>query len=309
MRVLNGHTSIPQDCRGAVIALGNFDGVHLGHRSVLATARELATALDAPLGVALFQPHPRRFFAPDARAFRLMGTSRRNRILEDLGVSQLHVLPFDASMARMTPDQFVDEVLHEGLGLAGIITGADFRFGAGRSGSTVELESLCAERGIATRFTELTGNGADKISSTRIRKAIHDGDMAAAAELLGGAWTIDGRVRRGDQRGRTIGFPTANISLDDFVRPAYGVYAVRVGIEGETARLPGVANVGMRPTVDGATELLEVHLFDFDGDLYDQPVAIEFHAHLRAEKKFDGLDALKAQIAADARQARELLGV
>ncbi len=309
MRVLNGHNALPEDCRGAVIALGNFDGVHLGHRSVLATARDLATSLDAPLGVALFQPHPRRFFAPDARAFRLMGVGRRNAILEELGVSQLHVLPFDAAMARMTPEQFVEDVLHQGLGLKGIITGADFRFGAGRAGSTVELEALCAERGIATRFAELTGNGADKISSTRIRKAIHDGDMSAAAELLGGAWTIDGRVRKGDQRGRTIGFPTANITLDDFVRPAYGVYAVRVGVSGDKPRLPGVANVGMRPTVDGATELLEVHLFDFDGDLYDQPVAVEFHSHLRAEQKFDGLDALKAQIAIDAQRARETLGV
>lgn len=309
MRVLNGHNALPEDCRGSVIALGNFDGVHLGHRSVLATARDVAISLDAPLGVALFQPHPRRFFAPDARAFRLMGVGRRNAILEELGVSQLHVLPFDAAMARMTPEQFVEDVLHRGLGLKGIITGADFRFGAGRAGSTVELEALCAERGIATRFAELTGNGADKISSTRIRKAIHDGDMSAAAELLGGAWTIDGRVRKGDQRGRTIGFPTANITLDDFVRPAYGVYAVRVGVNGDKPGLPGVANVGMRPTVDGATELLEVHLFDFDGDLYDQPVAVEFHSHLRAEQKFDGLDALKAQIAIDAQRARETLGV
>ena len=307
MQVFRGHTDLPQDARGAVVALGNFDGVHRGHRHVIDLARTQAGEAGAPLGVALFDPHPRRFFAPDAPAFRLMGSERRNRTLAGLGVQRLYVLAFDAGLAKMTPEQFVDEVLDTGLGVRGVVTGADFRFGAGRAGSTVELERLCAGRGISAAFADLHGNGADKVSSTRIRKAIHDGDMEAAAALMGSRWSVEGVVRRGDQRGRTIGFPTANLTLGDYARPAYGVYAVRVGIDGETPSRPGVANIGKRPTVDGATELLEVHLLDFEGDLYDCELEVEFHAHLRAERKFDGLDALKAQIAADAAQARQVL--
>lgn len=307
MRIFRGHTDIPPEGRGSVVALGNFDGVHDGHRHVIALARALAEDLGAPLGVALFDPHPRRFFAPEAPTFRLMSAHRRNRILEQLGVERLHVLTFDAEMAKMTPDRFVSEVLDQGLGVKGVVTGADFRFGAGRSGSTAELAALCLQRGIATAFAELHGNGADKVSSTRIRKAIHDGDMDAAAELLGSRWAVEGVVRHGDQRGRTIGFPTANLTLGDYARPAYGVYAVRVGIDDEAPQRPGVANIGKRPTVDGLTELLEVHLLDFDGDLYGCELTVEFHRHLRAERKFDGLDALKAQIAADAQEARRVL--
>lgn len=309
MRVLHGYSGLPADSRGSVIALGNFDGVHAGHRSVLAQARTLADEIGAPLGVALFDPHPRRFFAPDARAFRLMSAARRNAALEALGVAQLHVLPFDAKMAQMTPDVFVTTVLEAGLGIRGIVTGTDFRFGAGRAGTTTDLEALCAARNIRSAFTALTGNGADKVSSTRIRKAILDGNMDAAAELLGRRWTIDGTVQPGDQRGRTIGFPTANIDMADYVRPAYGVYAVRVGIDGETPERPAVVNFGKRPTVDGLTELLEAHLLGFEGDLYGKAIAVEFHDFIRPEQKFDGLDALKAQIARDVETASKMLGV
>ncbi|WP_297731114.1 bifunctional riboflavin kinase/FAD synthetase [uncultured Maricaulis sp.] len=307
MRIFHGHNGLPDDSRGAVIALGNFDGVHMGHRHVIALAAGLAETLKAPLGAALFDPHPRRFFAPEAPAFRLMSEARRNRILESLGVSQLHVLPFSLEMAKMTPAEFVGTILADGLGIAGIVTGEDFRFGTGRSGDTDELARLCAERGIATAFAELHGNGADKVSSTRIRKAIHDGDMQAAETLLGTPWAVEGIVQRGDQRGRTIGFPTANLTLGDYVRPDYGVYAVRVGVDGDAPTIAGVANIGKRPTVDGATELLEVHLLDWSGDLYGRSIAVEFFDHLRSEKRFDGLDALKAQIAADAAAARKAL--
>jgi riboflavin kinase/FMN adenylyltransferase len=307
MQIVHGFTSIPQDARGSVIALGNFDGVHLGHRHVIDLARELAQESGGELGVALFDPHPRRFFAPDAPAFRLMSADRRNRTLEALGVKRLHILPFDGEMAKKTPRQFVDEVLADGLGVKGVVTGADFRFGAGRAGSTGDLERLCAEHDIRTAFAELHGNGADKVSSTRIRKAILDGDMQAAETLLGAPWAVEGVVTHGDQRGRTIGFPTANLTLGDYARPAYGVYAVRVGIDGETPQRPGVANFGKRPTVDGETELLEIHLFDFSGDLYDRVLEVEFHDFLRPERRFDGIDALKAQIAQDAEAARRVL--
>lgn len=307
MQVFHGYKALPQEARGSIVALGNFDGVHAGHRHVIALAEQLARRLDAPLGVALFDPHPRRFFAPDAPAFRLMSIEARKRTLSGLGVERLHVLPFTADLAKMTPEEFVSGVLHDGLGIRGVATGADFRFGAGRAGARGDLERLCAAQGIETAFAELHGNGADKVSSTRIRKAILDGDMQAAAELLGGPWTIEAVVRKGDQRGRTIGFPTANLTLGDYARPAYGVYAVRVRIAGEEAWHDGVANFGKRPTVDGLTELLEVHLFDFAGDLYGQALEVSFHDFLRSERKFDGLDALKAQIAADADRARTLL--
>ena len=307
MRTFHGYDRLGPDQRGAVVALGNFDGVHLGHRAVLDIARRLAEDEGAKLGVALFEPHPRRYFAPEARAFRLMSPARRDATLDALGVAQLHILEFDAAMAQMTPEIFVQTVLADGLGIGGIVTGSDFRFGAGRAGSTVELAQLCTARGIRSSFAELTGNGSDKVSSTRIRKAIHDGNMQAAAELLGARWAVDGVVVQGNQRGRTIGFPTANIDMGDYVRPAYGVYAVLVGIDGEPARRAAVANIGTRPTVDGVTEVLEVHLLDFEGDLYGRELAIEFHDHLRAEHRFDGLDALKAQIALDATRARDVL--
>ena len=307
MQVVHGFTSIPEDARGSVIALGNFDGVHQGHRHVIALARDLADGTGGELGVALFDPHPRRFFAPEAPAFRLMSAHRRNLTLEALGVKRLHILPFDAAMAKMTPRQFVETVLVEGLGVKGVVTGADFRFGAGRAGSTGDLERLCAEHGIRTSFAELHGNGADKVSSTRIRKAILDGDMKAAETLLGAPWAVEGVVKHGDARGRTIGFPTANLTLGDYARPAYGVYAVRAGIDGETPARPGVANIGKRPTVDGATELLEIHLFDFAGDLYDKTLEVEFHEFLRPERRFDGIEALKDQIAKDAQAARAAL--
>lgn len=307
MQVYQGFQSISEDGRGSVVALGNFDGVHHGHRHVIALAADLAESLEAPLGVALFDPHPRRFFAPEAPAFRLMGEHRRNRTLESLGVKRLHVLPFTADMAAMTPEQFVDQVLDQGLGIRGIVTGADFRFGAGRAGTIGELERLCEARGIKSAFADLHGNGADKVSSTRIRKAILDGDMKAAAELLGSAWAIEGLVQKGDQRGRTIGFPTANIDLGDFVRPAYGVYAVRVRLDGAGEPIDAVANFGKRPTVDGLSELLEVHLFDFSDEIYGRELEVEFNGFIRPERKFDGLDALKAQIAQDAAEARRLL--
>ena len=307
MQELTGHLNVPMTARGAVIALGNFDGVHAGHRVVIETARMLASRLDAPLGVALFEPHPRRFFAPDARPFRLMSAQCRNETLASLGVQQVHALNFDQFMAAMTPGQFVQTVLHEGLGIAGVVTGEDFNFGAGRSGSVSDLKTLCAGHGIETEFAHLHANGVDKVSSTRIRKAIHDGDMRAAAELLGQRWSVDGIVIRGDQRGRTIGFATANIDMTDYVRPDYGVYAVMGQIAGTDVRRPAVANIGKRPTIGGDIELLEVHLLDFSDDLYDQQLRIEFYDHLRREQKFDGLDALKAQIATDTAAARQLL--
>ncbi|MHA6289105.1 bifunctional riboflavin kinase/FAD synthetase [Maricaulis sp. CAU 1757] len=307
MQVLRGHTGLSPSDRGSVVALGNFDGVHLGHRRVLSEAASLAEDCQAELAVAVFDPHPRRYFAPDTPPFRLMSEGRRNQVLSDLGVKRLHVLPFDASLVAMTPDAFVARVLVDGLGMKGVVTGADFRFGAGRAGSVEDLQRLSEAHGAVARFAALHDAGQEKISSTRIRDAISAGNLAAAGAWMGGPWIIDGRVARGDQVGRTIGFPTANIDLGEYVRPASGVYAVRVGLPGEGILRPGVANFGRRPTVDGTREWLEVHLFDFGGDLYDREIAVEMVEHLRPERRFDGLDALKAAIAADADQARAVL--
>lgn len=307
MRVWDGYSAIEADGRGCVIALGNFDGVHAGHQVVIERARKLATEMDAPLGVALFQPHPRRFFAPDAPPFRIMSADRRNARLEALGVRHVYQLEFNGEMAQMSPEAFVEAVLHQGLGVRGVVTGADFHFGHRRAGTTTDLAALGEARGMRTDFAELLDNGVDKISSTRIRKAIADGAMDAVRVLLGQSWVIEGEVAHGDKRGRTIGFPTANVEMNDYVRPEHGVYAVRVGIDGEQAERPAVANFGYRPTVDGLTERFEIHLFDFNGDLYGRTLSVAFEAFIRPEMKFDGLESLKAQIARDATTARDLL--
>ena len=295
--------------RGAVVALGNFDGVHDGHRQVIGQAAALAARLGAPLGVALFEPHPRRFFQPDAPPFRLMSSARRDETLSGLGVERVHALPFDAGMAGMSPEGFVETVLHQGLGVRGVVTGADFCFGSKRAGDVAALIALGAERGIEVEAAALRAEGDEKLSSSLIRDAIRSGDMPAAARLLGAPWTVEAEVIRGDQLGRTIGFPTANLQLGDFVRPAYGVYALRVSLPGESAERPAVANFGKRPTVDGETERLEVHLLDYEGDLYGRTLSCAFIAHLRGERKFDGLDALKAQIGKDSDAARTLLSL
>lgn len=307
MHRISGYTSLEAKQRGAVIALGNFDGVHEGHARVVERAAQLAQTCHAPLGVALFHPHPRRFFAPDAPPFRLMSADRRDERLTGLGVKTVYELPFTAEMSQMSPESFVKEVLVDGLGIAGVVTGLDFHFGKGRAGSAEDLADLGRRYGFQTAFAELLDNGVDKVSSTRIRKALSDGDVKAAATLLGEVWSIEGEVLHGDKRGRTIGFPTANIALGDYTRPAYGVYAVQAKLPGQAKAHPGVANFGKRPTVDGETERLEVHLFDFDGDLYGQTLSVSFEAFIRPEKAFAGIDALKAQIAEDAVSARTLL--
>lgn len=310
MRVYHGHEDLPAEARGAVVALGNFDGVHRGHVAVLKLAAELAGTLDAPAGAAVFTPHPRRVFAPDAPPFQLMNDAQRVRALAAAGAELAHHIRFDAALSAMSPEGFVEAVLDKGLGLKGVVTGADFCFGKGRAGSAIDLQRLCAERGIKTRIAKaVSGEGArGKISSSDVRAALREGRPDDAAALLGRPFAIEGEIAQGDQRGRMLGFPTANIALGDYLRPAFGVYATRTRLP-DGRLIPGVANLGRRPTVDGHSERLEVHLFDFEGDLYGQSVETELIAFIRPERKFDGLDALKAQIAADSARAREVLGV
>jgi len=308
VRVYQGHQGLPREARGAVVALGNFDGVHRGHAAVLDLARALADTLAAPAGAAVFTPHPRRVFAPDAPPFRLMNDAQRIRALAAAGAGLVHHIRFDAALSAMSPEAFVDAVLDTGLGLKGVVTGADFCFGKGRAGSAGDLQRLCAERGIATRIAAAVSGDGDggKISSSDVRDALREGRPQDAERLLGRPFAIEGEVAEGDQRGRLLGFPTANIALGDYLRPAFGVYATRTHLpDGQSVF--GVANLGRRPTVDGHSERLEVHLFDFDADLYGQTVETDLIAFIRPEQKFDGLDALKAQIAADSAEARRRL--
>lgn len=308
MSVYQGHSGLPDAARGAVLALGNFDGVHKGHASVLAQAKQLAETLGKRAGVAVFTPHPRRFFQPDAEPFGLMSDGQRVRALQAEGAELVHHIRFDAALSQMSPEAFVQDVLHTGLGAQGIVTGADFCFGKGRAGTAHDLAALCAERDITARVAEAVAEtgGAGKISSSDVRAALRDGDPQRAAALLGRPFAIEGEVSKGDQRGRTIGFPTANVALGPYLRPKLGVYATRSHLA-DGRIIAGVANLGERPTVSGTDTRLEVHLFDFSEDLYGQTLETELMAFIRPEQKFDGLPALTAQIALDSDAARRIL--
>ena len=300
-------STIPNDARGAAIALGNFDGVHAGHQAVIASAREVADKTDVALGVAVFEPHPRRFFKPDISPFRLQSARQRTRALSELGVEEVFEIGFDAALAGSSDRDFAERVLRDLLGVSHVSIGADFEFGKGRCGNAESLTRLGDELGFTVDAVAPVG-GADKISSTAIREALARGDMAAASEMLTRPWAIEGEVLRGFQRGRTLGFPTANIALGEYVRPRLGVYAVRVDL-GDGVLLPGAASVGVNPTVGAALPepLLEAHLLDFSGDLYGKTIEVELIAFLRDEAKFDSLGELKRQMTQDVIDSRRAL--
>jgi riboflavin kinase/FMN adenylyltransferase len=287
------------------LALGNFDGVHRGHQVVLNAALDWASRKDIAPAVAVFDPHPRRYFQPDAPPFRLMDDRQQTDALEAMGFARAHVIPFDTSLADMMPREFAEIVLSGWANVGHVFVGADFEFGKNRSGDVAILAGIGEQLGFGVTGLGLESAGDEKISSSRIRACLADGDVTDAAALLGRPWAVRGEIETGEQRGRTIGFPTANIALGDYCRPKFGVYAVRVRLDGET--LPGVANVGLRPTVGGSVERLEVHLFDFVRDIYGKTVEVAFIDFLRPEQKFNGLDELKAQIAQDAAAARAVL--
>lgn len=304
----------PADARGAIIAIGNFDGVHRGHQAVIGEAVRLARAASRPGAAMTFEPHPRRYFKPDTAPFLLTRLRTKLRIIGGLGASIVYALRFNAALAALEAEEFVDAILVRGLDAAGIVIGYDFVFGKGRRGNPELLRARLAQHGRACTIMPPVGASATLeaeegtiYSSTGARTALVDGDPQAAAAILGRPFEIEGHVRAGDKRGRTIGFPTANIALGDYLRPRLGVYAVRVRIAGTAAPVDGVANLGLRPTVGGTAPRLEVHLFDFAGDLYGKQLAVALLHFIRPEQKFAGLDALKAQIAADAEAARALL--
>ena len=304
---------LPETAQGAVLAIGNFDGVHLGHQQVIADARALAEAKDAPLGVMLFDPHPQQFFAPDAPPFRLTRLVTRAALLADLGVDFTLALPFDAAMAACEAEDFITDILVGKLNVSAVCVGYDFCFGKGRKGNFAMLRDVGGEMGFETFATEavLQPDSTNPFSSSAIRNFLRDGEPEKAAALMGHAFAIEAEVQTGDRRGHTIGFATANMPLDDYVLPKFGVYAVRADVlDGDFAgqALRGVANLGLRPTVGTDKPRLESHFFDFDGDLYGANLRVSLLHFIRPEQKFDGLDALKAQIAKDSDKAREMLG-
>lgn len=312
MRLVRHYNEVPQQVRGGVVALGNFDGVHRGHRAVIEETQRLARALKAPAGVMTFDPHPRRFFQPDLPPFTLTAFRAKARRIEQLGVDFLHLQHFDAVFAGLSAEDFIGNVLVEGLGVRHVVVGHDYVFGRGRGGSVSLLKRAAGDHGFGvTSLPAVEDGGGRAFSSTRVRAALTAGNPREAADILGSPWEIEGRVEHGAERGRTIGFPTANVTLGDLIRPRYGVYAVRAGVDqgGVTVWHPVVANLGLRPTVGGDIELLEVHLFDYTGDLYGQHLRVQLIDFLRGEHRFSSFDALKAQIQQDAAQARALLSV
>ncbi|MCB1339533.1 MAG: bifunctional riboflavin kinase/FAD synthetase [Pseudooceanicola sp.] len=307
MRIIRDYQFVTPADRGASVAIGNFDGVHLGHQSVIDLARKAAP--DAPLGVLTFEPHPREFFAPNAPPFRLMGREARRHRLEKLGVDVLYELNFNAALSGLTPEDFTRKVIVQGLGLAHVVVGADFCFGKGRKGSAQDLVAFGREMGFGVTIAPLLAESDTTVSSTAIRKALAEGRPRDAAAMLGHWHRIEGTVIGGEQRGRDLGYPTANMSLAGLHLPAFGVYAVLADVlDGpHKGRYQGAASLGVRPMFNGEVPNLETFLFDFSGDLYGATLSVALVDYLRGEEKFDSLDALIAQMGADCDRARQIL--
>lgn len=303
MELIRGlHNLRPEHC-GCIATIGNFDGVHLGHQAVLGQLADKAAELCLPTTVITFEPQPQEYFSHSELPPRLTRFREKFRAMQRYSVNRVFCLPFNRNLAQMEAETFIRQVLVEGLGVRYLVVGDDFCFGKGRRGDFAMLQQAGAEYGFEVVNMHTFEIGGARVSSTRIREALQTGDLSLAEQLLGRPYRMCGRVAHGNKLGRTIGFPTANIFLHRKKTPVDGVFAVEMfGIEGEP--LAGVANVGTRPTVDGTRSLLEVHLFDFDGDIYGRHVHVDFLQRIREERRFDSFDALKAQIMQDARQAR-----
>lgn len=310
MEIIRARSTNDPALRGAAVAIGNFDGVHLGHQTVIDEARAAAKACAAPLGVMTFEPHPRQFFAPDAPAFRLMNAEARANRLAMLGVERLYELPFSAELANLSARAFASEVISQGLGLAHVVAGADFRFGKDRGGNASLLRDLGAEMGFGVTIAELLSAGETEISSTAIRRALSEGRTEDAAQMLGHLHRIEGPVIRGEQQGRKLGFPTANIPLEGLHPPRLGSYAARVEIRSgpHAGTYGGAASCTKKPAYGGREEAsFEVHIFDFEGDIYGEQISVGLVSFLRPDEGFSSLEALIAQISADCAEARARL--
>jgi riboflavin kinase / FMN adenylyltransferase len=304
---LSARNHMPDALRGGIAALGNFDGFHLGHQAVAGEAIRQAKAEGKPAIIATFDPHPVRHFAPDAPPFRLTTLDQRQRLFADAGADAMLVFEFDAELAATTAQDFIEKILVERLGLSGVVTGEDFTFGRARGGNIGILKTLGEPLDLSSTAMGPVVDAGGVISSSRIREALQAGDCDTATRLLTRPFAMEGHVQHGDKNGRLLGYPTANLDLGNYLRPRYGIYAV-TGQLPDGRMLKGAANVGIRPQFTPPKELLEPHFFDFAEEIYDQVIEVAFHHFLRGEAKFDSLDALKEQMAADCERARLLLG-
>lgn len=307
MRWLDHRGTIPAALRGAVIALGNFDGFHSGHQAVAGEAIRWAQGLGRPSIIATFDPHPVRHFRPDVPPFRLTTLEQRQELYLAAGATAMLVFHFDAELAGTSAEDFIANILLDRFGAHGVVTGGDFTFGRGAKGNVELLRTLGGELGLQSRVVEPVADGGEVVSSSRIRTALREGDPQLAARLLTRPFAIRGIVEHGDKRGRTIGYPTANVTIDNYLRPKYGIYAVTGRLLATGQVLHGAANIGIRPQFEPPKELLEPYFFDFSGDLYGQEIEVAFHHFLRGEAKFDSLDALIEQMDKDCAEARRLL--
>lgn len=301
-------TAIARVARGSVLVLGNFDGVHLGHQAVIAAARDRANALETSVSVLTLEPHPRTLFKPNHPPFRLTPPEAKRRLLRALGVEDVITLNFTPELASLSAPDFVRDILIRDYGVKHVVAGHDFVFGYKRGGTMKTLRELLAPYSVdVTEVAPFLDSGGHIMSSSRTREALHAGDLLTAEHILGRPWSISGKVVRGAQRARALGFPTANIELGDYLRPKFGVYVVRARRAGASENFTGVANIGNRPTVDGLHELLEFHLFDFHSVIYDEEWEVELLHYLRPERKFDDFAALSEQIGRDVEQAKAWL--
>lgn len=312
MKIFKQLEKVDNRQNGCVVALGNFDGFHRGHHVVVGEAGRRARDLNIPLTVVVMEPHPVSFFAPDKPAFRLTPEDERALLLQRFGIDQLVILPFGQDLASMSAENFIGDILINALNAKHICVGYDYRFGKGRAGDVEMLETVGKAKGFGLTVINpvtvgIEGFAGEVYSSTLVRKSLGEGKARKAAALLGHWWMINGPVVEGDQRGRTIDFPTANVQLGDNLEPRHGVYAVRVKLDGDDTIYPGVANIGKRPTFDKRDVLMEVFLFDFAQDIYGRDARVEIVSFVRAEQKFSGLDALKSQIAEDVETAKRSL--
>lgn len=304
--ILDSRQPMPATLRDAIVALGNFDGFHRGHQAVVGAAIDWARSEGRPCIVATFSPHPMRYFKPETPPFRLTRLDQRVELFEAAGADAMLVFHFDEALASTPAERWIEEALAGKLGAAGVVTGQDFTFGAKRGGSPALLAEVGARFGIGARTVGPVHDELGPISSSRIRAALREGDCAEATRLLTRPFAIRGLVQHGDKLGRSIGYPTANIDMGEYLRPRYGIYAV-TGLLPDGRRLPGAANLGIRPSFDPPKELLEPYFFDFSGDLYGQEIEVALHAFLRPEARFDTLDELTAQMQRDCDEARRLL--
>jgi riboflavin kinase/FMN adenylyltransferase len=310
MRLYRHETDLPSEARGAVLTLGNFDGVHLGHQAVIAEARKIARATGKPLGVLTFEPHTKAFFQPDLPSFRLTPLRVKLHALDALGVDYVIALAFDEHLAAVSAEAFAADVLAGGLGISHAVAGGNFRYGHKHAGTMETLAAAGAAHGFGvTRVAPVAAADGTVYSATAVRKFIADGDLRRAAELLGRPFEIDGRVITGDKRGRELGFPTANLKITEYMRPAYGIYAIRALVDrpGSTAWIDGAANLGIRPMWRTEEPMLEAHLFDFSEDIYGQVLRVRLIERLRPEAKFDTIEGLIEQVDRDKIAAREAL--